>query len=294
MAWTGLALTVDGRNALTDAQLTGKMQIKAVVVGDGAPPANFNTLKGLVHQLYSISEIKVDRTEKGCTVTADFPTVNFDYYFREVGVVIETDQGDKLYVYDNCGDDAQHIVSSTGAESTRKRLRLSLIISDVAEITISNSSILYVGYDDFETALENLGQTIGDNDTKQREALDAVRELLKAAIDTHTADKNDPHDTTKAQVGLGNADNTADVDKPVSGPQQAALDAYYAQSIGYADQRVADLINGAPSTLDTLGEIAQAMQENEDVVEALEDAIGSKASAAEFDSHTKDDTKHIT
>lgn len=28
----------------------------------------------------------------------------------------------------------------------------------------------------------------------------------------------------KADVGLGNVDNTADVNKPVSGPQQAALD----------------------------------------------------------------------
>ena len=125
------------------------------------------------------------------------------------------------------------------------------------------------------------------------EYMDTVYATAESLME-HVSDKNNPHDTTKAQVGLGNADNTADADKPVSGPQQAALDAYYAQSTGYADQKVADLINGAPSTLDTLGELAQAMQENEDMVEALEAAIGSKASAAEFDSHTKDDTKHIT
>lgn len=64
-----------------------------------------------------------------------------------------------------------------------------------------------------------------------------------------------------------------------------SLDAYYQQSTGYTDQKIADLINGAPSTLDTLGEIADAMQNNPDVVEALEDAIGSKASEAEFNSH---------
>ena len=101
----------------------------------------------------------------------------------------------------------------------------------------------------------------------------------------HVNDNSNPHGVTKAQVGLCNVDNTSDAGKPVSGPQQEAFDAYYAQSTGYTDQKVADLINGAPSTLDTLGEIAQAMQDNEDVVDALDVAIGSKASAAEFSSY---------
>lgn len=41
----------------------------------------------------------------------------------------------------------------------------------------------------------------------------------------HIADTNNPHATTKAQVGLGNADNTSDADKPISTATQAALDA---------------------------------------------------------------------
>lgn len=39
---------------------------------------------------------------------------------------------------------------------------------------------------------------------------------------------------------------------------------------------VANLVNSAPETLDTLGEIATAMQENEEVVDALNVAIGNK------------------
>lgn len=65
---------------------------------------------------------------------------------------------------------------------------------------------------------------------------------------------------------------------------QAAHDAYYQQSTGYTDQKIADLINGAPSTLDTLGEIATAMAENANVVDALNGAIGTKANQAEVDS----------
>ncbi len=160
MAWTGLTLTVDGRNALIRAQEEGKLCIKSLVVGDGAPPANFGTQKGLVHMLYELTDLKIDMTEDGCALTADFPVVDYDYYFREIGVVAVTEDGEKLYVYDNCGDDAQYIVSTTGAERTQKRIRLYLTISDVADITVSAPSILYVAYDAYEKDIEELNQKI--------------------------------------------------------------------------------------------------------------------------------------
>ena len=51
MAWTGLVLTVDGRNALTKAQISNEMTFKSIVIGDGAVPNNYSTQKELVHQL---------------------------------------------------------------------------------------------------------------------------------------------------------------------------------------------------------------------------------------------------
>lgn len=45
----------------------------------------------------------------------------------------------------------------------------------------------------------------------------------KAALDAHMGDKTNPHTVTKAQVGLGNADNTSDANKPVSTAQAAAI-----------------------------------------------------------------------
>ena len=44
----------------------------------------------------------------------------------------------------------------------------------------------------------------------------------------------------------------------------------------YVNTKIADLVNSAPTTLDTLGEIATAIEENEDVVTALNSAIGNK------------------
>ena len=149
MAWTGLLLTVDGRNALNQAQVNNRLNIKSIVVGDGKAPANYSTQKNLVHQLYELTDINIEKTEKECILTADFPKVDYDYYFREIGVIVTTDDGDKLYVYDNCGDEAQLIISSD-VEATEKRLRLYITISDVAEITITAPSIMYVDYDTYE------------------------------------------------------------------------------------------------------------------------------------------------
>lgn len=55
------------------------------------------------------------------------------------------------------------------------------------------------------------------------EANDAI-DNKDVTVDTHTHAKDNPHEVTKAQVGLGNADNTSDMDKPISTAQQTAID----------------------------------------------------------------------
>ena len=47
---------------------------------------------------------------------------------------------------------------------------------------------------------------------------------VKDSLDVHIADKANPHQVTKEQVGLGNVDNTADIDKPVSNAVRSAID----------------------------------------------------------------------
>ena len=76
----------------------------------------------------------------------------------------------------------------------------------------------------------NLSQTIEQNQAAVSEII--AEEVLRAqkeekkisdALNTHEKKKDNPHEVTKAQVGLGNADNTADIDKPISTAAQEAL-----------------------------------------------------------------------
>lgn len=46
----------------------------------------------------------------------------------------------------------------------------------------------------------------------------------KISYDNHISDMNNPHNLDKTQLGLGNVDNTSDVDKPISATTQIALD----------------------------------------------------------------------
>lgn len=68
---------------------------------------------------------------------------------------------------------------------------------------------------------------ISDEETRAK----GVEQDLSSSIDSnhqaisdHVSNKNNPHEVTKAQVGLGNVDNTSDSDKPVSTATQTALD----------------------------------------------------------------------
>ena len=140
---------------------------------------------------------------------------------------------------------------------------------------------------------------IGDNTNISVNMVGAVAlaedvNRYKDEMSHHILNKNNPHKVTKDHIGLGEANNTSDMDKPVSTAQQAAIDAAYQQSTAYADLIVNALINGAPGDLDTIGELAQAMENNKDVVAILRAAIGSKADQAELEGHTGNSTIHVT
>lgn len=65
-------------------------------------------------------------------------------------------------------------------------------------------------------------ETLTGAQAKADAAQTAAETTAAAALATHTSDVSNPHSTTKTQVGLGNVDNTSDVNKPVSTAQAAA------------------------------------------------------------------------
>lgn len=76
--------------------------------------------------------------------------------------------------------------------------------------------------------------------TATQEALDAAAEVtaeVDAKVDAHAARTDNPHQVSKVQVGLGNADNTSDANKPISTATQLAIDEL-AEDIIAADTKI--------------------------------------------------------
>lgn len=124
--------------------------------------------------------------------------------------------------------------------------------------------------------------------------LDAIAEriitrLLEKTEIAEWAKQQDKPAYTAAEVGADRAGSSA---AALAEAKDYADDAYR-QATGYTDREIAGLINGAPNTLNTLGEIAAAMLEHQGVVEALEAAIGSKASDVEYQAHASNNVVHV-
>ena len=92
---------------------------------------------------------------------------------------------------------------------------------------------------------------------------------------------------TKEDVGLGEVDNTSDLNKPVSTATSIALNQAIRESKQYTDEGIANLIDGAPDTLDTLKEIADSMKNEKQLTKILSESIGTKASQSDLLAHTE-------
>ena len=60
--------------------------------------------------------------------------------------------------------------------------------------------------------------------TAQKTYIDDQDDIIKADLNSHKTNYSNPHQVTKVQVGLGNCDNTSDLNKPVSNPQKIYID----------------------------------------------------------------------
>jgi hypothetical protein len=122
--------------------------------------------------------------------------------------------------------------------------------------------------------------TAGDNTA----AVATTAFVTNAVKVTSVAGKTGAVTLAKADVGLGNVDNTADASKPVSTAQAAAIALKADQATTYSktetDSRIQAVVGAAPAALDTLVEIAAQLTADESAATALTNAVSLKAPLA--------------
>ena len=128
------------------------------------------------------------------------------------------------------------------------------------------------GNGNYSISLDSLADyTKTKKDLVDNTAVDGKVNGVRQELDAHIEDLLNPHQVTKGQIGLGNVDNTADADKPVSNSTQAAIISavapktdktyvdnqltfkanksdVYTKSETYTKQESSDLVNNSIST----------------------------------------------
>nr|UWI42200.1 MAG: chaperone of endosialidase [Bacteriophage sp.] len=114
-------------------------------------------------------------------------------------------------------------VSDRKAADTQVRTDLEAAVELVAEdlrgadTTLQNNITKEVN--DRKGEITRVEELISDEAATRAQADTTVN----AKVDSHIGNKSNPHGVTKAQVGLGNVNNTSDADKPVSTAQATAI-----------------------------------------------------------------------
>lgn len=127
-----------------------------------------------------------------------------------------------------------------------------------------------------QTALSELSATVSNKANASHSHDDMY--YTETEVDTKLATKAD---STHTHTGVYDA----------SGAAASALTSANA----YTDSKIDALVgDGASTTLDTIGEISSAIEDNQDAIDLLNSAIANKANATDLTSHTGNTTIHIT
>lgn len=114
--------------------------------------------------------------------------------------------GNIVYGTDENGDQTTYNVDSFGQVDDVQVGGVSVVTNKIAELGTM------------------AGETASDYYTKTETDDNFTGKSYEDIVDNHIADTDNPHQVTKSQVGLGNVDNTADLDKPISTATKTYVD----------------------------------------------------------------------
>ena len=197
-------LNRDAKGSHPWSAIEGADEIKSKLDGveDGAQVNVIETVE--------VNSVPLKTTDK--TVNIPVPT--------SYGWTLDLDEAGTIYLKDKSGGVLSKI--ETGLDRVVKKgyfdeekVEIVLVLDDDSEIRINASYLVDVYTAD--------GYYLTVSKARVFDITDNVKQILTDST-AHIANTSNPHKVTKAQVGLGNVDNTSDIKKPVSEAVQAALD----------------------------------------------------------------------
>lgn len=209
---------------------------------DSASKGNGNIYKA--NPSSSISIPAVTTTKAGVMTAADKVKLDTTLPKQISDEVAARTAADEAIRGELADDIAQEVLDRDAAIKVAKDALQASINKEVTDRTNADATLkttLEKAIADAKTELETADATLQSNITKEvndrKGEITRVEKLItdEAAtraqadidvnekVDLHIGNKSNPHGVTKAQVGLGNVNNTSDADKPVSTVQATAI-----------------------------------------------------------------------
>lgn len=209
---------------------------------DSASKGNGNIYKA--NPSSSISIPAVTTTKAGVMTAADKVKLDTTLPKQISDEVAARTAADEAIRGELADDIAQEVLDRDAAIKVAKDALQASINKEVTDRTNADATLkttLEKAIADAKTELETADATLQSNITKEvndrKGEITRVEKLItdEAAtraqadidvnekVDLHMGNKSNPHGVTKAQVGLGNVNNTSDADKPVSTAQAMAI-----------------------------------------------------------------------
>lgn len=180
MYFPGLKLTDAGKAMIVKALDGGTIKFTGMKLGAGPEPEYPEKMDALGDERASAQLESIERGEGCVELVANFDNSGLQEGFeaRELGIMAEDpDDGEVLYAYANAGEKATFIPSFETNSFIRTLFRVEVAVGDAENVTAVVGE--YLGW------------------------------ASKEEFEGHVADRNNPHNVTKKQLGLENVQNVS-------------------------------------------------------------------------------------
>ena len=128
-----------------------------------------------------------------------------------------------------------------------------------------------------------------NNNESIREANELLRQNAETNRETAEAIRQTGYAEITDKVNSFENELIAEIERATAAEAKALTDAN-----AYTDKEIANLVGTAPELLDTIEELAQAIEEHQDVTDALNETIAKKANASDLTAHVNNTSVHYS
>ena len=132
-------------------------------------------------------------------------------------------------------------------------------------------------------------ETERNNNESLRRANELLRESAEENRETAEGKRQAVYTEVMDKVNGFEDDLNAEIERSKSAENKALTDAN-----AYTDKEIANLVGAAPELLNTIEELAQAIENHQDVTDALNEAIAKKANTSDLTSHVNNTSVHYS